>query len=131
MPKSTKRTPVFQLRLSSDDFIRFETLCQARGKTKTQIGREAVRWYLDNCDQVANAKKESLIAASIDKMTNRICGMLARQGTEIRTLYELTYKHSDDQEFMAALTTAKQQLRRRLDEDEKDLASQTKRIIQP
>ena len=131
MPKSTKRTPVFQLRLSSDDFVRFETLCQAKGKTKTQIGREAVRWYLDHCDQVANEKRESLIAASIDKMANRICGMLARQGAEIRTLYELTWNHSDEQEFTAAITTANQLLRKRLDQDEKDLASQMKRIVQP
>ena len=66
---------------------------------------------------------------------DRICGMLARQGAALGTLYELTWMSLPNEDareqFRAAVTTAKQKMRNRLEKDERDLAEQLKRAVSP
>ena len=73
------------------------------------------------------------IPVPIREMTNRVCGMLARQGGIVGTLYELTWMSLPNEEakrqFQAANSTAKQKMRTRLDKDEKDLAERLRAVV--
>jgi hypothetical protein len=66
-------------------------------------------------------------------MTDRICGMLARQGAQTGTLYELAWQnHVENQvqdRFVAAANTAKTKMRKRLENDERILAERIKNVV--
>ncbi len=67
-------------------------------------------------------------------MTNRICGMLARQGTAIGVLYELTwrnhnYNETTRDEFASVVSEVKSKQRKRLDDDEKALTARMAKLI--
>lgn len=99
---------------------------------------------MDNYEQIKSQSRESETAQAIryatDQVvkailsaTDRICGMLARQGAEVGTLYELTWRACGTPEakeqFTAAANTAKQRQRARLDADEKALVERTKKVV--
>ena len=104
------------------------------GKTKTEIAREAVAFYLDYREKGQNIEKESAYAQAIKEMTNRVCGMLARQGAAIGVLYELTwrgysYNEESRNEFAAVVNEVKSKQRKRLDDDEKALTARMAKLI--
>jgi len=125
----TRRSPTVQARLASADFARFSAMAKAKDITKGELARDAVLFYLKHLElEQANKQDRELIEA-IDKMTNRICGMLARQGTEIGTLYTLTYRGCPESEFTSALNETKQRQRKRLDSDEKAISAGIKKVL--
>ena len=108
-------------------------MAKAEGRTKSEIMREALLWYLDHKAELANKPRETETVQAIKEMTNRVCAMLARQGGQVGTLYELTYMSLPNEEakkqFQAANSTAKQKMRTRLEKDEKDLAEKLGGIV--
>jgi len=132
--KKREFKPKVETKLSREDFMRVDELATADGVTKSEIVREAVLWYLANRDEIKNNPRESMIAGSIEAMTNRVCAMLARQGRLVATIFELTYSSmSQTQEgkdaFEAALTSAKQKMARSVERDERDLIEALKRTV--
>lgn len=130
--------------LNEKDRGRLAELSRLQGRTKTEVAREAIRWYMDNYEQIKSQSRESETAQAIryatDQVvkailsaTDRICGMLARQGAEVGTLYELTWRACGTPEakeqFTAAANTAKQRQRTRLDADEKAISERTKKVV--
>jgi predicted DNA-binding protein len=134
-PKKRKFKPTVETKLAQADSNRVGELARAEGKTKSEVVREAVLWYLDHKEELANRDREAQIAKEIRAMTDRVCGMLARQGAALGTLYELTWMSLPNEDarnqFSAAVTTAKQKMRNRLEKDERDLAEQLKRVVSP
>lgn len=125
----TRRSPTVQARLAPADFARLSDMAKSMDITKGELARDAVLFYLKHLElEKANKQDRELIEA-IEKMTNRICGMLARQGTEIGTLYTLTYRGCPEAEFTSALNETKQRQRKRLDEDERALSAQKKKVL--
>lgn len=121
--------------LSVKDQERLSVLAKLDGKTKTEIAREAVAFYLDYREKEQNIEKESAYAQAIKELTNRVCGMLARQGTAIGVLYELawrgySYNEESQNEFTAVVNEVKSKQRRRLDDDEKALNARMSKLIQ-
>lgn len=133
--KKRKFKPTVETKLAQADSNRVGELARAEGKTKSEVVREAVLWYLDHKEELANRDREAQIAKEIRAMTDRVCGMLARQGAAVGTLYELTWMSLPNEDarnqFTAAVTTAKQKMRNRLEKDERDLAEQLKRVVSP
>lgn len=133
--KKRKFKPTVETKLAQADSNRVAELARAEGKTKSEVVREAVLWYLDHKKELANRDRETQIAKEIKAMTDRVCGMLARQGAALGTLYELTWMSLPNEDareqFRAAVTTAKQKMRNRLEKDERDLAEQLKRAVSP
>ena len=132
--KKREFKPKVETKLSREDFMRVDELATADGVTKSEIVREAVLWYLANRDEIKNNPRESMIAGSIEAMTNRVCAMLARQGRLVATIFELTYSSmSQTQEgkdaFEAALTSAKQKMAHSVERDERDLIEALKRTV--
>ena len=128
--------PRMETRLAKADFQRLDELANLEGVSKSQVVRDAVLHYLDLQDEERAKPREAEIARAINEMTNRVCGMLARQGAIVGTLYELTWMNLPDNEeakktFHSAVNKAKQKMRKRLDEDEKATAEKIKDVVAP
>ena len=128
--------PRVETRLAKADFQRLDKLANLEGVSKSQVVRDAVLHYLDLQDEERAKPREAEIARAINEMTNRVCGMLARQGAIVGTLYELTWMNLPDNEearktFHSAVNRAKQKMRKKLDDDEKATAEKIKGVIAP
>jgi predicted DNA-binding protein len=112
---------------------RLEALAKTDGKTKTELVREAVLWYLDHRENDKFAERDSVYARAIKEMTNRICGMLSRQGTAIGVLYDVAYAGLPDEEsreaFREIVQKVKSRQRKHLDLDEQSLVAKMKGIV--
>ncbi len=136
MEKPKRRTfkPRVETKLAREDFRRVDELAKLENKTKSEVVREAVLWYLDHHEQIKNEPRETAIALEIEAMTNRICAMLARQGRQIGTVYELTYNNMSRTKegtaaFEAASNTAKQKHARSVQVDERDVIDAMKKKV--
>lgn len=137
MPKPRKYTPL-NVNLSADDHRRLAEMAKELSadhpRTKTDVAREAIRWYLDHYEKIKEDNRQAELTKALNSMTNRICGMLARQGAEIGTLYELAWQNHVDNKiesrFTAAANTVKANMRKRLTEDERRLAETMKKVVE-
>lgn len=134
--KKREYNPRVETRLAKADFKRLDELANLEGVSKSQVVRDAVLHYLDLQDAERAKPREVEIARAINEMTNRVCGMLARQGAVVGTLYELTWMNLPDNEearktFHSAATNAKQKMRKRLTDDEKKMAEKMKGVVAP
>lgn len=116
MPKSnTTFNSKIETYLAAADLDRFLSACRTKKATRAAIAREAIRFYLDCLEQNREGKRDSEISISIKNMTDRICGMLARQGAQTGTLYELAWQNHVEnkvqERFVAATNTAKTKMR--------------------
>ena len=75
--KKRQFKPKLETKVRREDFQRVEDLARMEKKTKSEVVREAVLWYLDNQERLKNEPRETAIALEIEGMTNRICAMLA------------------------------------------------------
>lgn len=125
--------PTLETKVTREDFNRVDAMAKAEGKTKSELLREALLWYMDHKADAANKRRNSETVKAINELTNRVCGMLARQGGLVGTLYELTWMSLPNEEakrqFQAANATAKQKMRTRLSKDEKELAEKLGEIV--
>lgn len=119
--------------LTKKDQERLAALAKIDRKSKTELAREAMAWYLDQRENEQNAERDGVYAKALKEMTNRICGMLARQGAEIGVLYEITWRNfeanKDAESFVSAANYVKAKMRKRLDSDEKQLAEKMRNIV--
>lgn len=126
--------PKVETKLTRQDFKRVDDLAKVEGKTKSEVVREAVLWYLDHVDDLKNEQRDTVIAQSIDGMANRVCAMLARQGRQIGTIFELTYSQMSRTKegkasFEAASSTANQKQNRAVTRDERELVDAMKKKV--
>ncbi len=133
--KKREVKPTVETKLSREDFKRVDDLAREDGVSKSELVRQAILWYLANRDELKNEPRDSMIAGSIEAMTNRVCAMLARQGRLIGTLFELTYTNmaatkEGKAAFDAALTSAKQKMAKAVEKDERDLVEAMKRTVE-
>ena len=136
MEKTKKRVfkPRVETKLAREDFRRVDDLARIEKKTKSEVVREAVLFYLDHQEEIKNEPRETAIALSIEAMTNRVCAMLARQGRQIGTVCELTYSNMSrtaegKAAFEAAANTAKQKMAKSVQKDERDLVDAMKKFV--
>jgi hypothetical protein len=136
MKEAKKREfkPTVETKLTQADSKRVGELAKEDGVTKSEIVRTAVLWYLAHRDELKNEARDTVIAESINGMTNRICAMLARQGRLVATMFELTYSSMSQTDegkeaFQSALTAAKQKMAKSVEKDEKDLVAAMKRTV--
>jgi hypothetical protein len=119
--------------LVDKDQKRLDVLAKKDGKTKTELAREALLWYLERRENEQNLERDSAYARSINEMTNRLCGMLARQGTALGVLYEVTWRSLPDEQskmaFEGIVNEVKGKQRKRLDQDEKILVEKMQKVV--
>ncbi|MBX9695894.1 MAG: ribbon-helix-helix protein, CopG family [Cyanobacteria bacterium] len=138
-------SPKVETRLTRADITRLDKAAKAEEKSRSDFVRQALLWYLDNQEKLEHDERETEVAKAMRYATDqhvkainngveRICKMLARQGTAIGTLYELSWMALPDDEnakmaFEAAANTAKQKMRRHVEKDESELAASFKKVV--
>ena len=131
--------------LTLEDRKRLAKIASSEDRTRTEVAREAIRWYLDNYEAQKTATRDSEISQSIRYATDqivkainsgvdRICKMLARQGAQVGTLYELSWAAlpndpKAEEAFEAAANRAKQEMRRQTERDEQELVNKIKKVV--
>lgn len=133
MPKPKTYQNIY-VGLSAKNHDRLSALAKLDGKTKTEVAREALSFYLDHREKSEILEKESAYAQAIKEMTNRVCGMLARQGTTMGVLYELAWRtysfnEATKNEFISVVNEVKSKQRKRLDDDEKALTARMAKLV--
>lgn len=142
---TTKKYHQLYIGLVAEDRERLARKAKAKNQTTTELAREAIRWYLDfddgsrnrqqdNATALAIASATSQIVKALNSAVDRICKMLARQGRAIGTLYELSWMSLPDDEnarkaFEAAANRAKQRMARHIENDERELAENMKKVV--
>ncbi len=122
MPK-TEQLPQLATRLSSPDLDRFNALAETKGWTKAELAREAIRWYLDNQDNLKNSTRDNLYAKEIHKMADRLVAFLVPMRREISALVHLSYYNIEDKrQLKSALKFAFDQMRKQLPAEERAIA---------
>ena len=51
--------------LNEKGLVRLAELSRLQGRTKTEVAREAIRWYMDNYEQIKNQSRDSEVAQAI------------------------------------------------------------------
>jgi hypothetical protein len=124
MPK-TRRTPRVETRLPPTAFIEFDQLCRLQGKTRTALARDAILWYLQHHEQLQNAEIESVLDKRLNKIENRLAGLLVRLGLDVGTIYSVMWSRSDPYSrkelFQDCYTQAVRRLRKKLTQDQEEL----------
>lgn len=144
MPKK-RPDPKVETRLSPTDMNRLNSFAVTSKRSKAELAREAIRWYLDNHEKIGARTRDSELSQAIKYATDglikavnsgvdRICKMLARQGRAIGTLYELSWMSLPDDEnarkaFEAAATRAKQRMAQHVEKDEREIAETMKKVV--
>jgi len=92
-----KRTPTIATKLAAADFNKFEQLCRVEGKTKTEVAREAILYYMGAKEAEAINERESELEQRFHKMENRLAGLLVKLGVGIYGLEHLFWTRTDDE----------------------------------
>jgi hypothetical protein len=142
MPKRDLRTTELKARLAPADRERFERVLTVKGGTRTQLARDAILFYLDNCEQAQEdtlfAERDKLIVQSIKSLENRLAGILVRMGIDIEALYAAAWAHSPketrDKLFERCYQIGAQRFNRRLSaveqEYKKSLVKQPDHLVE-
>lgn len=90
-----KTVPSFEMRLSSEDFIRFEQQCRLNGKTRPEQARIAIRYWLDQQEAEPLQEREIDLEKRLKKMEDHMASLLVRLGIDVNTLYFMLWDRSD------------------------------------
>jgi len=124
MPK-TRRTPKVETRLSPVAHIQFDQLCRLEGKTKTEMARRAILWYMEHHDRLRNEEIEGKLEQRLSKIENRLAGLLVRLGIDIGTIYSLLWIRSDPatrkETFLDCYTNAVRRMKNKLRKEEQEI----------
>lgn len=126
------RRPTIETKLSEADFVRFEQLCRLEDKTKTELAREAIRFYMDQKENQLLDERESALELRIKKMEDRIAKLIIKVGLDVGTLHQLFWSRSDkdsrDELFTQCYISAVKRLQNKLSNQEDELVSKAKNI---
>jgi len=104
--------------LTADDRSQLDTLAKSNKKTRAQVAREAIRWYLDHQEKLTNDSRESMLEKRMKRMEDRLAALMARTAIDIGMVYHLMYRHMDnksrDDVLSWAYDSAVKRLRKKL-----------------
>jgi hypothetical protein len=105
MPK-TKQTPKIETRLSIESYRRFDELSRARGKTRTEVAREALLLFLDHEDKLREDSRESVLEKRMRKMEDRMASLMVRTAIDVGMVFNLMYRNMDPENRADAIAWA-------------------------
>lgn len=121
----TKRTPTFDIRLSQPDLDRFDSMCRVQGKNRAEMARQLILWCLDNEDKLQTDAKQTKLEKRLQKMENRLAGLLARSAIDIGTIYHVLWYRSDPEKrkelWDVSKTATVDRLRKKLKDQDGDI----------
>ena len=127
MPKPAPRTASISYRLTSVDQARLDEICSQEKKTRPEVTREAMLWYLDNRERLSEDLRQSKLEKRLGHLENRLAGLLAKANLDLGTLVQIMFNRmgGTDAEkteiFKKARRQSVKRLRQKL-QDETELA---------
>lgn len=104
--------------LAEPERKKLDHLHRTTGKTKSEIAREAIRFYLDNYERLQTEEKETPLERRLKKMEDRLAALMARTAIDVGTVYTLLWHRSDGEDrkdlFNACYTQAIDRLKKKL-----------------
>ncbi|MGH2507823.1 MAG: hypothetical protein ACRDHZ_10550 [Ktedonobacteraceae bacterium] len=91
MEEKKLRIPPMEIRLTAADQLRFDNYCGSFGKTKTELAREAVRYWLEHQDKKIVDKRETMLEARMKKMEDRLASIVMRATIDVGVIYQAIY----------------------------------------
>ena len=91
-----KRTPQIETRLAAADFLRFDQLCRLDGKTKTEMARKAILYYMAGRDKEIVEEQENEVARQLKKMEDRMAAIMSRVMIDVGIVHQFLWKKSDE-----------------------------------
>ena len=129
MPK-TKRTPQIVTRVAPSVFMEFDKLCRLEGKTKSELARKAITWYVENQELLLSNERDSALEQRLKKMENRIASLLVKVGIEVcsqgHLFWTRTEKEIRRELFKDCYAAGVRRMKNKLKDDEDQLVSEFK-----
>lgn len=120
-----KRTPTIATKLAAIDHIKFEQFCRVQGKTKTEIAREVILFYLQAKTAENIDEHQCALEKRLQKMENRISGLLVKLGIGLYGLEHLLWLRTDSEVrskiFAECYTSGVNKMRTKLKDSEEEL----------
>lgn len=124
-----RRTPTIATKLAAPDHIKFDQFCRLEGKTKTEVAREAIRFYMNTRESELLAEQQSPLEKRVLKIENRFASLLVKLGVGIFTIESLLWSRiaEDDRGrlFSECYASGVKKMRSKLKPEEDDLREQT------
>lgn len=127
MPRSAPQTPPITYRLLSVDQARLDEICSQEKKTRPEVTREAVLWYLDNRERLSEDLRQSKLEKRLRHLEDRLAGLLAKANLDLGTLVQIMFNRMGGTEaekteiFKKARRQSVKRLKQKL-QDETELA---------
>ena len=87
-----RRTPTIATKLAAVDHIKYEQFCRMEGRTKTEVARAAILYYMKAKETEKLDEHQAAIEKRFRRMENRLAGVLGeirrrhlRAGASFRT----------------------------------------------
>jgi len=93
---TTKRTPTIATKLAAVDHIKYEQFCRMEGRTKTEVTRDAILYYMQAKQKEQLDEHQAAIEKRFHKMENRLAGLMVKLGVGIYGLEHLFWTRTDD-----------------------------------
>ncbi len=136
MPKPAPRTASISYRLTSTDQIRLDELCGMEKKTRPEVTRDAMLWYLDNREKLAEDMRQSKLEKRIKHMEDRLASLLSKANLDLGTLVQIMFNKMGGTEaekteaFKKARRQSVKRLRTKL-QDESEMTELYKQDMDP
>jgi metal-responsive CopG/Arc/MetJ family transcriptional regulator len=105
MPK-IKTAPQIEFRLLGNDHVRFDDICRVKGKKRSELAREAVKWYLDNEENLAADSRETLLEKRMKRMEDRMAALQARTAIDVGMIFHIMYRNMEPEKRDDVVTWA-------------------------
>ncbi|MBS2005372.1 MAG: hypothetical protein JST44_27920 [Cyanobacteria bacterium SZAS LIN-5] len=124
-----RRTPTIATKLAAPDHIKFDQFCRLEGKTKTEVAREAIRYYMKTRESELLDEQQSPLEKRLLKMENRFASLLVKLGVGIFATEHLLWSRMGEDErgqlFSECYASGVKKMRSKLRPEEDELREQT------
>lgn len=139
MPRTRKDSTV-QARLALDDFVRFSLLAKAEKKTKGQLARDALLFYMASKIRDKHEKPDRVIVEEIDRlstnqvnatrqMADRVCGMLSKIHIDLGVVLILHTSLEDEESIKELVSESTKRVRMKKTAVEKEVSDEMSKFI--
>jgi len=91
MPKRPPQTAPIVYRLLSEDQGRLDAICLVEKRNRADVTREAVLWWLDHREKLAEDMRQSKLEKRVRHMEDRLAGLLSKANLDLGTLVQIMF----------------------------------------
>lgn len=131
MPKTRKQVTTIYTSLTAEDSHQFDAIVRMKGLTRTEVAREALRYYIAHQEELEEEQRDSKLERRLKKIEDRLAGIMARVGIDVGVIYTLMWRNMPpdrrEDQLKSAYTQAVDRLKKKapgLDTVARDLMQQ-------